>query len=116
MGWQVQGGIPGAAVACATALRHAPQRTYGWRNGDAPDDPNDPEWATFDEWLAEGRRLDVEVAAMATADEELETFRMAGEWENPEPETLIPYRQACDALAQFLVTGMRPTNVAWEDL
>ncbi len=170
MGWQVQGGIPGAAVACATAeqvlavvsgwhvalqgdtpwyvivwrdgvlephlivfagaelgpvfwnlegsnaqsigelppRQAAAPRTWKWPNGNAPSDPDDLLWADYNAWVSKGWE--------EAGDEDELTFRMAGEWENPEPETLIPYQQAFDALAEFLVIGMRPTNVAWEDL
>lgn len=84
------------------------ERVWRWPSGIVPPD-DDPAWAAFDAWLAEGRRLRGDAR-------EDPTFRLRGEWEHPDPGELIPFEQAYAALAEFLSTGRRPTNVVWEDL
>ena len=84
------------------------ERVWRWPSGIVPPD-DDPAWAAFDAWLAGGRRLRGD-------SREGPTFRLRGEWEHPDPGELIPFEQAYAALAEFLSTGRRPTNIAWEEL
>ncbi|PRY17351.1 Imm1 family immunity protein [Kineococcus rhizosphaerae] len=44
------------------------------------------------------------------------TYRTGGDWGWTTPAELVPADAAREAVRQWLTTGRRPTNIAWEDL